>query len=48
MFLLGELAEVVGPGAAITVFSVTGTVLLAGWQSRHPEVATMEAAPDQG
>jgi hypothetical protein len=45
MFLLGELAEAIGPGAAITVFSITGTLLLAIWQSRHPEVAAMEAGP---
>jgi predicted MFS family arabinose efflux permease len=45
MFLLGELAEVVGTGAAITVFSVSGSLLLALWQSRHREVAAMEAEP---
>jgi len=45
MFLLGELAEVTGPGAAITTFSVAGTVLLAAWKRRHPEVAGMDAGP---
>jgi hypothetical protein len=45
MFLLGELAEVTGPGAAIAAYSVTGTVLLVLWQARHPEVAAMEAEP---
>jgi predicted MFS family arabinose efflux permease len=48
MFLLGELAEVTGPGAAIATYSVTGTVLLVLWQARHPEVAAMEAEPAPG
>jgi hypothetical protein len=38
MYLLGELAEVIGAPAAVVVFNVVGLVCALAWLRRRPEV----------
>ncbi len=43
MFALGELAERLGAPAAVATSAGTGLVVLALWQWRHPETASLQA-----